>query len=310
MRKTKRIWDLVARGWHVVAHIHTAYWLVFDVLRVAAMPVVITGLLTFFWEHSAALLIIVFTVLLTAATLLWLAGLGEREEALQYGVKVIEFRFTWVWGPPPDWEKLRQFWWLWLMVGLAAGLGGAVWILPRGKSGSESVVVSPNLGSPDRSVTAENQKSATDYTSPQPPQKSRFLGLDDAARWRFVKAFQDTARKKNGDIETCSAVVNMERNKPQVAALWEELQQIIYYAGWHNMGGGRSTPMDRTFANGVTILVGTDNGDAFTCGAALTQSLQAVTSIPVSMRKNQTTQDLNDCKNECVEIEIGDSVVR
>jgi hypothetical protein len=52
------------------------------------------------------------------------------------------------------------------------------------------------------------------------PPKSRFLQLDDAMKWRFVKAFQDTARKKNGDIETCSAVTNIQRNSPETSALW------------------------------------------------------------------------------------------
>ena len=67
------------------------------------------------------------------------------------------------------------------------------------------------------------------------PSKSRLLQLDNAMKWRFVKALQDTARKKNGDIEACLAVVNIQRNSQYATALWEELQPIIYYAGWHNM---------------------------------------------------------------------------
>jgi hypothetical protein len=118
----KRIWHLVSCGFHTAAHVHTAEWLLVDVFRVLALPSLITGLISFWGEHSVALLAIVFTITLGTIILLWLAGLGQHQ-ATSPGVTTIEgSRFAWIWGPPPDWQKLRAVWWLWLATGLSIGI--------------------------------------------------------------------------------------------------------------------------------------------------------------------------------------------
>jgi hypothetical protein len=115
----KRILHLLCLGWETVAHVHTAWWLFVDVFRVAFVPALITGLISFWGEHSAAVLTIVFVFTLTACVLLWLAGLGHRSTIPTAGTSGSVL----IWGAPPDWQKLRTIWWLWLALGLIGGTG-------------------------------------------------------------------------------------------------------------------------------------------------------------------------------------------
>jgi hypothetical protein len=151
----KRIWNLVRHGFQTAAHVHTVEWLLFDVFRIAAPTALITGsLIAFLEEHSAALLIIVSVFTLTASALLWLAGLGDRE-AISPGIATTaDSRPAWIWGPPPDWTKLRAIWWLWLTVGMIIGIGAAQVKLP---------IISRDITWDDHPIAFEMEKIGSDY---------------------------------------------------------------------------------------------------------------------------------------------------
>jgi hypothetical protein len=113
--------DLVCRGWHVLAHVHTAYWLLFDVLRIAIPAIILTGAVGFFGEHSAAILAIILIIAVTGLGLIWIAGLGYADQRAASGTA--PHRLAWLWNAPPDLQKLRTAWWLWLAIGTIGGIG-------------------------------------------------------------------------------------------------------------------------------------------------------------------------------------------
>ena len=80
-----RVWRLLRHGWRVVTEVHTAYWLIADVLVALLPPTVATVLADFLGEHSPALLIIVFCAVTAASTLILLAWLGYRREDKRAG---------------------------------------------------------------------------------------------------------------------------------------------------------------------------------------------------------------------------------
>ncbi len=133
-------------------------------------------------------------------------------------------------------------------------------------------------------------------------QKSPLLGLDDARRWQLTKALQAALPK--GNTATCWAFVSQSPtggNWP--SEIWTEISPILITSGWAFQGSGRP----RTFyPPGITVQVGTSSGAAFNCGYDLYQFLQKLNIQPVTFSANQTTPNLISCKNECVEMVIGD----
>ena len=58
---------------------------------------------------------------------------------------------------------------------------------------------------------------------------------------------------------------------------------------------------------GISISVGTDAGNAFACGTSLSRvASQAFPAQNVALKAKQITAPLVACKNECVELDIGD----
>lgn len=136
---------------------------------------------------------------------------------------------------------------------------------------------------------------------------SPLLKLTDAKRWRFIKSFLDSALRSNGERAKCSAAVSIKPESGSANTQWAEFQTLLSYSNWQVAGGG---PGSSFYKDGITILISSADGDPFICATKLTQALQDQTSIPVSIRKDQVTPILEQCKNECVEIQIGDGVVR
>jgi hypothetical protein len=65
----------------VVTEVHTAWWIVGDILIPLGPAALITGLLGFFGEHSAALLVVVFILAFAVVSLVSLGWLGYRQES-------------------------------------------------------------------------------------------------------------------------------------------------------------------------------------------------------------------------------------
>jgi hypothetical protein len=145
---------------------------------------------------------------------------------------------------------------------------------------------------------------------PQAP--SPLLRLTDDTRWRFVTSFWE-AVSANGTRPHCSATVSVKMEQPDVNSigraerLWDELQPLLSYSNWQISGGGLG---GTSYRGGITILVGAGGGDPLICGAQLAEELQSRTPIQVSIRKNQVTPKLEECKYECVEIQVGNAVMR
>jgi hypothetical protein len=76
----QRIGHSLHLGWRIVTELHTALWVVLGIF--AILPASAAAVLASFWgEHSAGLLILIFVIALCAFALLGLSTLGYVEEA-------------------------------------------------------------------------------------------------------------------------------------------------------------------------------------------------------------------------------------
>jgi hypothetical protein len=78
----------------------------------------------------------------------------------------------------------------------------------------------------------------------------------------------------------------------------------VFYLGDWSLEGGRN--QKHYFPPGVTIYTGTDTGDSYNCGYRLSEWLRSIGIDHVQFQVNESTPDLTECKNECVELVIGD----
>jgi hypothetical protein len=73
----------IKQGWRVVTEIHTAQWIVGDVLGALVPASALTVAISWLGEHSIAVLAIGFVITFAAASLILLAYLGHRAERYQ-----------------------------------------------------------------------------------------------------------------------------------------------------------------------------------------------------------------------------------
>src|SRR5258708_30524920 len=77
---------LIKQGWRVVTEIHTAQWVIVDVLGVFVPASALTMAICWLGEHSVAVLAMGFVITFAAASLIllaYLAYLGHRAEHRQ-----------------------------------------------------------------------------------------------------------------------------------------------------------------------------------------------------------------------------------
>jgi phosphate/sulfate permease len=176
------------------------------------------------------------------------------------------------------WERIRAVWWLWSIFGISGGIALGLWLSP---------VV---LGPPQQ---AENTELKTLAQS----------NAQDAAKWRFTYYLRYAPRSENNGLLTCKFMLVLS---PGNAAwnLWVILQPMLELAHWESYPGPNLSRPETPF-QGVTIISG-ENKDASACGAALGKSMgEAFPQIHVSFRSDQVSPALTACKNECVELDIG-----
>jgi hypothetical protein len=70
----------IKQGWRVVTEIHTAHWIVIDVLWALVPASAVTMAVSWLGEHSIAVLAMAFVITFAAASLILLAYLGHRTE--------------------------------------------------------------------------------------------------------------------------------------------------------------------------------------------------------------------------------------
>ncbi|MBV8738228.1 MAG: hypothetical protein JO007_13425 [Alphaproteobacteria bacterium] len=129
---------------------------------------------------------------------------------------------------------------------------------------------------------------------------SVILGLTDAKRFRFIKAFFDT-----GPTVACIARGSVKPDSKSADGLWLEFEPLLIYAGWKVYGGGAGMPFYR---DGIMIKTGPNpRGDSLACATRLASEIQPFVSVNVSIKGEQVTPNLESCQNECVDIQIGDA---
>jgi hypothetical protein len=96
------------------------------------MPAIITAVVRFAGEHSAAVLACVFVLSFAVSGFMWLAWLGYTQHpdfALPGQAGHWRKRLSCIWAPPPDWKQVRRWWWFWLVIGSSVA-SLAWWIVP------------------------------------------------------------------------------------------------------------------------------------------------------------------------------------
>src|SRR5215475_2278846 len=73
----------IKHGWRVVTEIHTAQWVIVDVMGAFLPASVLTVAISWLGEHSVAVLATAFVITFAAASLVLLAYLGRRAERRQ-----------------------------------------------------------------------------------------------------------------------------------------------------------------------------------------------------------------------------------
>jgi hypothetical protein len=184
------------------------------------------------------------------------------------------------WRDNLGWERLRELWWLWSIFGVSGGITLALWLAPVGLE-------------------------TVDAQSTQP--KSAFLSLDDGQKWRFSDSLRSMAVAQSGERISCEYVLGLSTNDQFVWGTWVELQPMLDLAWWRHTASGDLGLGQRQFPAGFTILTGSDNGPGFICAASLGRALQDTLSsrMPVTVRTNQVTEALTGCRDNCVELDIG-----
>jgi hypothetical protein len=126
----------------------------------------------------------------------------------------------------------------------------------------------------------------------------------DALKWRFSHNLRYGAKAQNGALLDCKFSLELSDGRDAMN-LWVLVQPMLELAHWLNLGGDQAREVQ--LPKGFTILVGADSGDSFSCATVFARELGAIVqSQPINLRTNQVTPALLACKNECVELQIGD----
>jgi hypothetical protein len=130
------------------------------------------------------------------------------------------------------------------------------------------------------------------------------IASQDATKWRFSFNLRNETKNQNGGQLECpfSAVI---AGGDVASELWGDLGPMLDLAHWQSLGSSVA-PTDTKLNSGFTILIGADSGNPLTCATALTRQLATIySSQAIRMQANRVTPALANCKNECVEIDIG-----
>jgi hypothetical protein len=129
----------------------------------------------------------------------------------------------------------------------------------------------------------------------------------DAARWRFSFGLRYGAKAANGSLLDCKFSLVLSRGAPAGSPawnIWVALQPMLELARWVNLPTSIRAS-DFPF-QGITVISG-DNKDASNCASFLGKALgEAFPQSRISVRTNQVSPVLTECKSECVELNIGD----
>lgn len=151
----------------------------------------------------------------------------------------------------------------------------------------------------------KNPDRKTEESPPKAKAKSVFLGLTDERRWQIMKAVVDGPPSSNDGTYNCQIIQSFNNDNSSEAiksrAIYSELQQPLFYAGW------RFTQGSKTFIpRGFTIIADSRASPSWTCATRLKDLLVSFNVGPVSLRVDVDITNPDSCsRKNCLEVLIG-----
>jgi hypothetical protein len=127
---------------------------------------------------------------------------------------------------------------------------------------------------------------------------------NDARMWNSAYNLRHGALLSNGAWATCSFVSVIPQQSRGIGR-WMFLQPILDMAHWGQIARNNNTEIQLNYQEGITIRAA-DNQIAIVCAKALGRTLNDLFGSGVTVLINQSNSILEDCKNECVEMDIRD----
>ena len=126
---------------------------------------------------------------------------------------------------------------------------------------------------------------------------------NDAAKWRFSYFLRCSPRSSNNGLVACKFALTLSSGQ-NAWNLWGVLQPMLELSHWENLPLPNEARAETPFEN-IEVTTG-DNVNARNCGTQLAKALgQAFPQKQISFRSDQTSQTLQACNNECVELSVG-----
>lgn len=193
-----------------------------------------------------------------------------------------------------SWERLRGLWWLWSILGLSGGVAFALWL-------SAPTTLSAPLDKDIDDLKAENSQLKGSLSAAQSQLQ---LALNDGRKWGFSYELRNTPKAENGPRISCQYAVGVSHTNAAFNS-WAGLQQMIDLAWWRDAPTGGPTNNEFPYPPGITIRAGPQPTNSFKCASALQTALADIFSLNAALHVDQVTPSLSACKNECVEIDVG-----
>jgi hypothetical protein len=150
-------------------------------------------------------------------------------------------------------------------------------------------------------IARDNALRDADFLRATLGQKSKWLHLDNAQYFRIIKSMTDGMPDSVFNCMGSLAIRTEDSVEARKAAeIWGEIQYPIFYAGW------RFGQMHKSYyPPGFSIIVGAEQGHARECGIRLKDLLDGLNVRPATFHVDSSSPDLAACKNECIEVIIG-----
>ncbi len=132
-----------------------------------------------------------------------------------------------------------------------------------------------------------------------PIAKSRWLKLDDAAKWQFIKWMRGSMPSQG-----CTAVL-AHYGTPYGQGMYAEAGEIPKYSDWKQSEGDPNVD----FPPGMSVISPkTNDADpSWICAITIQNGFSQFANIPVPIKTigNAKTPNISSCQGPCVEVDIG-----
>ncbi len=147
-----------------------------------------------------------------------------------------------------------------------------------------------------RAYVAQPVHAATVAASAVP--KSRWLNLDDAGKWQFVKWMRS-------DPNRCTAVI-AHYSTPYAQEITEEYKEVLKYSDWTIFKG----EPNEDFPFGISVISPKSNNSdpIWDCAIMVQNGLRQFSNISVPIKTidgSAKTPNMGKCQDRCIELDIG-----